>query len=735
MFVLSVAFLFGAATINLWHSLWGSQFLIACALLSLCLLRAKRLMLKCVATFLIGIVLTQIAAYRLPWFDARYYQQRVTVESDGIIASVPEKQDRSIRFLFKTPEGLFYLNWYGAYHSMKPGQRWHLRLRLIPVKNYHNETGFDLTRWLMLQGVHAKGYVLYNKQNRLIGDEDYRAAPLMRYRYETQRRLKRMQIPHWEVISALTLGLRNAMSDEYWQLLRKTNTSHLLAISGLHIGMISGMIFFIFQHLWRQSVWLTNWIPAPIAASYPALVAAFAYALIAGWSLPTQRAFIMIAVGLTALMRRKPVFTWRGLSLALWIVIVMQPLSVMTIGFALSFLAAFSLIYVLSQRKRLNWIWLRTQWSVTLFLFPWILLFFKELALVGWLVNFIAIPFVSLLILPSALIGVFVPIGQQYVLHACSMMISVLMKLLALFADLPTLLWYNPPHSNWILACAVLGLLIVLLPRGVPGKYFGVLMILPALVQGPERIEKGEAYVQFLDVHHGLAVVIQTKTHAMLYDIGDPFITKSVLLPFLEQQGIRVLDKIVISHPDYDHLGALNTLLYFYPQVTLESSEDLYAQQPTQHCAAGQTWQWDGVSFTYKHPSKPYFDKQNDNSCVLEIKTAERSLLLTGDISKRAERKIADRLGQQTILQIPHHGSSTSSSIKLLKQTQPLVAILSTHRPQSELKLERYNDRLATIWSTYEHGQINIKLMPQNYLIEGYRQLAGALWYDSSVEF
>lgn len=690
----------------------------------------------------LGVFWGLMHAYLSPWHQSSYLSRRTEHHLVGIVASEPVERERSKAFIFETVLGRVNLNWYGYSPKLIPGDRWELSFRLIPVKQYYNEVGFNYSKWLMLKGVVGKGYVLTKRPHQLCGRSS--RFLVLRLRHALQERLQHSGLSHWEIISGLVLGLRNHMTDEVWQLLRKTNTSHLLAISGLHIGMIGGWAFWVFRTIWRQFFTLTSLAPANVAASYVGLVVSFFYAMMAGFSTPTQRAFIMLGIGFVNTIFRKPFFTWQSFSLALLFILITQPLSVMSIGFWLSFLAAFCLIVTLSNRKYLRFLWLRTQLGITVFLFPWLLIFFKEVALVGWVANFIAIPFMSFVILPLAFLGTiiyacFSDIFGKWVLGFASLGIDFLLKFLGYFAHLPTMHWVNVLNTQLNMFLACLGALILLLPKGIPGRLLGICLFLPLLTHKPLTPKSGECWASILDVGHGLAVYLQTEKHALLYDLGTPFMTRSVLAPFLQQKGVNAIDKVIISHPDFDHLGAINFIAFQYPNAVLESSDRLNSQKENDLCRAGDAWDWDGVHFEYLYPFREFLrDKTNDRSCVLKVSSQSGAFLLTGDIGKAVERDLISRYREHLrsrVLLVPHHGSSYASSSVFLEAVQPQRAVVSTIYPPAKLTkiLKRYNRLAIPIQSTYQNGQIDVHFLKDRLVLKSYRQIGYGLWYDSEL--
>ncbi len=560
--------------------------------------------------------------------------------------------------------------------ALRMNQEWLLPVRLKKIHSTMNPGGFDFEAWAFENGIRAKGYVLEQGKPLLIA-ENFWSHPLASLRQyiqrEAQRRLPSSRSAPW--LLALMTGERAGISQSQWEVLRNTGTNHLMAIAGLHIGFLSLLSHWLTLTLWRHPVLLT-WLPAPQAGACAALCMAVFYSALAGFSIPTQRAIVMIAVYLFATLSRRLVLPWQAWSLALLLVLIMNPLSLLSSSFWLSFATLALIIYSLSGRLSPQgpwWKWGRPQAVLAVGLLPLTIWFFMQYSLVSFLANLIAIPWVGFLILPFCFLSIIFlllcPSMACWSLWLADKSLSLLWSMLSCLAHWPWSMGYHIfPHEAYVIA-ACAGVLILLLPRGFPGRFLGLCWLLPALCYKPVPPSWGELRFTLLDVGQGLSVVLQTQKHVLVFDAGPRYgpesdLGESVVLPYLHSQGLKQIDKLVISHPDNDHSGGAAVILKSMPVYSLLSSEPShFSVWPAAYCLAGQAWDWDGVHFAFLHPSAADLSLDNDSSCVLRVSTRSKSLLLPGDIEKTAERILLERSAADlpaTLLVAPHHGSKTS---------------------------------------------------------------------------
>jgi len=603
----------------------------------------------------------------------RFIAMPLDVSSEGFVAPLPKK---------------LRLAWYKAPITLKSGERWRLQVRLKRPHGFQNPGGFDYERWLFTQGIGATGYVRDSDKNQRIASA---GISIDGVRERISQRIKQyLKGQNTGLLQALSLGLRTDIDPADWSVLIATGTNHLLAISGLHIGLVAGFGYWLVFWLWRFSPALCVWLPAQRAAALLSLIPALMYAALAGFSVPTQRALIMLAVIALGIVWSRSVTKTTLLAIALLAVLIFDSLAVLSAGFWLSFVAVaviFAGLWGRSQQsgkiRQLVWV----QLWLSLALLPLTFWFFGQGSLVSPLANLFAVPFVGLIIVPLTLTGIvmlyfYSPIGIG-LLSLVNTGLDWLLGALNYLASTKGALVYQSIPSLWILALVLLAAGMMLIPKGVPAKWLAVVWLLPAFLIKTPAPEHGAFRVSFLDVGQGLSVVVRTQKHSLVYDTGARFsptfsAVESAILPFLREQGIGHIDTLVVSHSDSDHSGGVALLRESMPiEKTLSSFE---LPVPHQRCQAGQNWEWDGVSFSLLHPTASLSDIKNDQSCVLLIENQQGRVLLTGDISWRSEQVLIERLGSDlasTVLQVPHHGSLTSSSESFIKYVKPRYAVFN----------------------------------------------------------
>ncbi len=684
----------------------------------------------------------------------------------GEIVSVPEKSDHKTRFLFniqhasnkqqlqwKNP-GLARLSWYGKHAVLEPGQIWQLTLKLKKPNGFVNPAGFDYEGWLFQQGINASGYVRNDPGNKLIDN----VWNLQSIRYDIHQQLTESmrELKHRGLMIALALGMRGDISQSEWNILQRTGTGHLIAISGLHIGLIAGLCFFISQYCWRLIPSLCLLLPAPKAAAIVAMIGAVVYAFLAGLAIPTQRALVMIFVVMYAILADRNSKPSHVLSLALLFVLIIDSSSVLSQGFWLSFAAVAILVYGMSgryQHQKGIRSWGRAQWLVSIGLLPLTLFLFQRASIIAPLANIMAIPWVSLLIVPMVLAGtvmlyVFKPVGEL-LLQISDYCLSPLQWMLSQLSTLSFSQWVQHSPSIAVMLCAILAIILLLAPSGIPVKRLGIILLLPVFVIRPEQIPHAGIRFTVLDVGQGLAAVIETRDHVLVYDTGPKFSDRfdtgsSVVMPYLNQRGIRKLDALVISHADNDHRGGLDSLI---EQISVDKlyagmPEKIQAFSPTL-CQRSTHWQWDGVSFTFLHPDNNQRFKKNDRSCVLKIESPGGSILLTGDIHKRSERymlKTHPDLLKADIMVAPHHGSQSSSHSGFIQAVAAKYVIFASgyknrFRHPNDKVVARYTKTAAQLLDSANHGAIQFDIGTQSGISEprSFRQLLSRHWSRSGL--
>ncbi|MQY50907.1 DNA internalization-related competence protein ComEC/Rec2 [Rhodocyclus gracilis] len=563
---------------------------------------------------------------------------------------------------------------------LHPGERWRFTVRLKRPHGGANPGGFDYEASLFERGIRATGYVRSRSPpQRLAAFVPSFAVLVERARDVLRERFIRTlgDAPYAGVLEALAIGEQQAIPESQWRLFNRTGVTHLMSISGLHVTMLAALCGAQVGFLWRRSVRLMLWQPAQRAAIVAGWLTACAYALLAGFAVPAQRTLYMLSVVALSLCSGRHFGAARTLLLALLAVLLCDPWAVLSVGFWLSFGAVGVLLYVGTPRVGAvpawrDWRghlaqWGTTQWAVTVGSLPLLLLLFQQFSLVSPLANAVAIPLVSFVITPLALLFAALPwpplIGLD---HA---VLSLLMACLESLAEWP--LWQQPAPSLGATLLALLGVLCLLLPRGFPARWVGAFLMLPALTVPAPRPAAGEFWLDVLDVGHGLAVLVRTQTHSLLYDTGpryhaDADAGRRVVVPFLRASGVTRLDTLLVSHRDNDHSGGTASVMAALPVVrTLSSMQELGGDR----CRAGETWAWDGVRFRVLHPLPDAYERaqaSNHLSCVLRVESAGgRSALLVADIEASDEAALLARAPaalRSDVLVAPHHGSRSSST-------------------------------------------------------------------------
>ncbi len=656
-----------------------------------------------------------------------------TLKVEGKIIGLPQYDDRRIRFNFAVTKSEYALpsklrlSWYSTEQVIKSGQLWRITLKLKKPHGRLNPGGVDYQRWLLMHNIGATGYVKNTAEATLLHDtRPWQSIDSMRQLIndEISRLLGDDEMTG--LIKALTIGVKNEITESQWQLFRNTGTIHLLAISGLHIGLISALSYFLMQKL---AVQLLLDSPQKWAAISTLLLALF-YSALAGFSLPTQRSLIMLAVAMLAMALQRNTSLFSILAIAMFVVLIFDPLAVLSAGFWLSFLAVSLIVYCMAGRLGQPNRFLamtKIHWLTAIGLSPLLMFYFQQLSVIAPLANFVAVPVISVLIVPLCFLAVmFLFISTDLasvVLILIEQILKYLSQILVFMADLPYASITTNAIPYYLLPFALFGILILFAPKGIPGKWLAGVMILPVIFLKQDRPELGESRINLLDVGQGLAMLVETSNHTLLYDTGAKYsqhsnMGRAVVMPFLRYRGIQKIDTLLISHGDNDHIGGAHSILQHYPVDRVISSvpELLGAYQSTR-CVAGQSWQWDQVVFEILSPPVSLFQQENNNSCVLKIQSAKNSLLLTGDIEQHAENWLLENAAAKLPAQIllaPHHGSKTSSTAAFLQQVRPdIVLIPAGYRNRfnfpHQAVLDRYVKHNISWINTADSGAIMLE--------------------------
>lgn len=671
----------------------------------------------------------------------------------GVISDLPEHESNHVRFNFNVvasskpvPKSV-RLTWYYPDQVIKAGQEWALTVRLKPPHGTFNPGGFDYERWLFVEGIGATGYVRPKAEPKLLNNGSLRPGLLV-WRQTIAEELAQI-VPNnasLPMIKALTIGDGDSLTPLQWEVFRKTGTTHLMVISGSHIGLVAGLVYILALKLWARTGVL-RWSPQKVAALIALLTAVF-YAGLTGFSVPAQRSALMIAIAMFAIIRQRNTRPYPILAVALCAVLIVDPLVVLSAGFWLSFIAVSLIIYAISGRLgKLGFFrsGLKINWATSVGLSPLLLFFFQQVSLIAPLANLVAVPIISLVVVPLALLATLVmfiaPIVAAKLFFVVDIALQGLWWLLVQLADLPLSTVSHSQPSWWALAFAIPGILLLFAPKGMPSRWLGLVMLFPLVFTASGKIAPGVIKLTLLDVGQGLSAIVQTANHVLVYDTGAKFSSTSdmglsVVMPFLRNQGIDKVDTLIVSHGDNDHIGGVDSLMsHVSTEKLLTSVPQQLSQYSPGQCEAGKSWTWDNVNFTILSPRLNSFPSENDNSCVLQIQAYQGTALLTGDIETAAEDWLVESYGNQLksdVLIAPHHGSQTSSSPAFLMAVKPSVILIPAGyrnqfgHPHEEI-VQRYHD-LPTKWfNSADDGALQIAT-DKALKIESWRKSEGRYW-------
>jgi competence protein ComEC len=715
------------------------------------------------------------------------------VDVEGWIASLPQRAAHGMRFEFvidtvrtagATLPRRVLLNWYGdtseaspaangrdagtgpVVPGVAPGERWGLTVRLRRPHGTQNPHGFDFEAWALERGLRATGYVRpKGRQERLVGREHGLGPTIDRARLAIRQSMMSAlgDRPYAGVLVALVIGQQNAIPAAQWRDFWRTGTGHLMSISGLHITMVASLVVWHAFRIWAAAPGLARRLPAQRAAALAGALAALAYSLVAGFSVPTQRTFYMLATVAVFLFFGRAVAGSRVLAVALLVVLLADPWAVLAPGFWLSFGALAAILYAVNLRTgrpAMGSTAIRTQAAVTLGLLPLTLALFQEVSLVSPLANAFAIPLVSWFVVPLALLGAALElwVGIDALLMLSHALMVVCHTGLAALAGLDQAVWQSHAAPPWAAALGVLAVAWLLAPRGIPGRWAAAMLLAPMFAVKPPAPGPGEFEVRLLDVGQGLAAVVRTASHALVFDSGpswnpDADSGSRIVVPYLRGEGITRLTALIVSHADDDHSGgAASVIAARRPAWVMSSLTPGHAAVAGagEHfrCEAGDAWHWDGVDFRILHPHAADYGregiKRNNLSCVLKVSGPGGSILFTADVEKDAERALVDRAREDPqalradVLVIPHHGSRSSSSEAFLDAVGARLALLpvgyrNRFRHPHAAVMERYAARRIPVYRTDELGALALSFragQTDGVRPQGFREERRRYWTD-----
>ncbi|RYU48251.1 MULTISPECIES: DNA internalization-related competence protein ComEC/Rec2 [Aliivibrio] len=615
----------------------------------------------------------------------------------------------------------------------KQGQLWEMDVKLRPPIGRHNEVGYKLEDYALAKGIHSYGKI---SNATLLEDKPSYRTQWFQKVYENT-----VNEAHQSLLLALTFGYKGEISASEWRVLRNSGLAHLMAISGLHIGFVFAIGWWLgkgVRLVFSQKS--QRWLPIILGC----LFAVF-YAWLAGFSLPTIRALIACFIVSILLIYR---LRWPKHQLLLWclfLCLLLNPFSSLSMSFWLSFSAVcvvflslhFYQIFVYTKDQPLFRKWQQVifiQFALFILLAPIQGIFFSGVSYLSPFINLLSVPWVSFFTVPLSLASVIMEqfsndiakIGWEW----ASLSISSVWWL-AKHAEQSWVVL--PNHINMLLYAVIFILSLKLL---LPLRFFIqpiILLFIGSLFIKPER----EWQVDFLDVGHGLSLLLSNQGHTVVYDTGGRWrtgsIAESVIEPILHHRGIRSIDGLILSHSDNDHAGGKNYLIDTFSPNWVRASEKGSNHQP---CIKGEEWKVAGMHFTAIWPPRMVSRAYNPHSCVIKLSIDKWSFLLTGDIDAISEMLI---LNQNTfddidVFLVPHHGSNTSSTKRWVKVMEGKVGVVSAGRftpwnlPNPEIK-DRHLDNQVLWLDTAQLGQISLSSKGGKLSIEGYSLHNQNTWY------
>jgi competence protein ComEC len=642
---------------------------------------------------------------------------------------------------------IFRLSWHKPEWVLKQGQKVRLMVKVKPAHGFANEGGFHYQQWLFSQKIQATGYIKPSELNQIL-------TPTFSVRQHLLETILSFDLSEARWLVALSLGYRGLLDTSDWHMLQVTGTSHLVAISGLHMAVVATLSYVIFVNLlnYLMQLRLLNFsFPIHQAALIIALNIGLFYAYLAGFSIPTARAWTMMFVVSVLMLMNQSWSKVQSLLLLMVIVIILFPLSLYGISLWLSFLAVTVILLSLwrfpitSQKTYIGQKWwgaVRMQLLLSLFMLPLVIWQFSIFSISAPFINLIAVPAVTILLVPICVVSCFIAIVEpsiaKYGFIVANKLIHYCIDALSHIGELSVLYSQITAPSIYVLICLFLCLILFFSPRLPFPKYLTLIWLLP-IASSFSKTSSDEWRVDVLDVGQGLSVLITRHHQAILYDTGPSYpsgfnTAEAVILPLLQSRGIEHLDLLIISHNDNDHAGGVDMLLSGIKVNQVISSED--------HCINGWNRLWLGLKLEALWPMESMSADENEASCVVKISDDDHSVLLTGDIDKRVERKLInhhkDRL-HSTLMVAPHHGSNSSSSSAFIRSVSPRYTVFSQgflnrwKFPRSEV-IERYNDHNVEMFTSSANGQVSFIFRNSDTEVKRYRQDTYPYWYANHTD-
>ncbi len=613
------------------------------------------------------------------------------------------------------------LSWYEADRKPEPGETWRFVARLRCRRGLVNPGAQDRELALLRERIDATGYVAASSRADRLSEPADRQIERLRARVAAAIAAALPPGPSVGVLQGLAVGVRGNIPDALWEAFSVTGIAHLMAISGLHVTGCALLVLALMRLGWKLPILAR--LRGRIAIECGVVLATTAaYALLSGGSLPALRTLAMVAALATLRGLRRSLPLHQVLAVAALVLVALDPLALTSAGFWLSFAATATLFAVLADdsgwRGRLAG-FARAQLAITAILAPVLTAAFGRISLVAPLANAVAIPIFSFLLLPVTLAGtvwaMFAPEATSQIWRGLAWFLDGAWPTLMSVAAWPPAAWAPAAQSGVLVAAAGVGAFAALL-LPLAGLRVVAAAVLIAITCGRgERPADGAFTLAAVDVGQGLAVVVETARHVLVFDTGPRWrgggeAARVSLLPYLRARGIRQIDLLVVSHEDQDHSGGADLIRKtLRVSRTMTAPGNLHAAEVT--CVRGRAWQWDGISFRVLHPPAAFDGSDNDRSCAVEVAGPGGSALLLADPEAAGEAELVSQALAADLVLLPHHGSRSSSSAELVAATSARFGIASAGfgnrwgMPDSDV-VARWRAAGTTVLITAEEGAI-----------------------------
>jgi competence protein ComEC len=709
------------------------------------------------------------------WIFDRHFQKTLpsTLESKNIqlvgqVVGLPDSNHLRRKFLFRVEHAyqmaeevqgesswlisralsyalngqLVQLSCYRCPIEILPNQRWQLIVRIKNPHGFASWGAFDFEKYLFRHRIVARGYVRIKQPNLFLAKSRF-SIDDFRHNIRNQLNEQLADYPQGKgIIAALMIGDKSLLSQQQKTSFQRTGVSHLMAISGLHVGLVFLAIAWLLQYFLRPIAWVFDYWPRQQIVLIPSLIGAFTYSALAGFAVSTERALTMLCVFVVCRFFARDVSLLKVLLLAMVALLIIDPFSILDIGFWLSCGAVMVIAAVLQYRDSITL--LRLQPMLWLGMLPMTTLFFGQVSIISPIVNLLMVPMFCLAVIPLVLIAlvldqVGLSSANTYLLELVAWFLEALSDGLYWLSQLSFASFFPPGLPIFCLLLILLAMLAYL--SGWRGKHFLALITTLAIYLGQHNpFSESELRIVLLDVGQGLSMVIEAKDYVLVYDTGPAYpsgfnAAQAVLIPYLRRRGVSKIDHLIISHADNDHIGGLDAL-----QNAFDISQILTSRVdkiPSAYaCQAGQAWSMSGVEFSIVSPDQGAPQGSNNNSCVLRIDNGSYSTLITGDIEKPIERFLLNSKQslKSDFLLVPHHGSSSSSTPGFIDAVQPKLGLIAAGyrnhygHPHPNV-VSRFSSRRIKLLSTIENGSVLLKINKKEWSYTAFRVANRRFWH------